>query len=359
MKIAIITQPLWDNYGGLLQNWALQQVLKRLGHDVVTVDLLIHRYPFFLRLNVGIKNIIKSIIPFMSFEKGKLERMNRSRHSEDFIKANIQTTERVDRYSDTLLDHYSVDCVLVGSDQVWRPRYNIFIYDMFLRFCKKKTYKKVAYACSLGVDCWEFTKRQTHKVKRLIRLFNHVSVREKSAVKLLYKNLGCLSSQVLDPTLLLTSEDYDILLNSNCEFCQKEYIAAYILNNSESTNKYLDKVSKENGDMEVKRFSADRKMSLSVPDWLQIIKGARFVITDSFHGVVFCLIFKKDFIVIENDSRGNSRFESLLSIVGLEDRIISQPNDFRKHDSVDWDNVELLLSKQRNISYEFIRQSLT
>ena len=209
MKIGILTQPLASNYGGILQNYALQVVLKRLGHDPYTIYY--GQGKFWDWVNIWIRYIVKVIIrhPGRKYRplnyNDFIHRCTRS-YMVDFVKENIQTTKHLGRnirYSQ--IEHYGFDAYVVGSDQVWRPIYNEgeLLGNMYLDFAKDiPSIKRISYAASFGVDNWnEYNKYQTNQCQELINLFDAVSVREGSGVDICKKYLKKDAVHLLDPTL--------------------------------------------------------------------------------------------------------------------------------------------------------------
>ena len=169
MKICILTQPLGHNYGGIMQNYALQKVLKKMGHDVWTEDrkpnqetllVKIKKVPF-IRFLFGKKRLEKTLTPSLS-EKAIIERNTRN-----FIKDNIQTTIPIYSSNKKELLKYNFDAYIIKSDQVWIPCYSYGLYNYFLDFTKGLNVKRIAYAASFGVDNWEFTDKQKKSVKNL------------------------------------------------------------------------------------------------------------------------------------------------------------------------------------------------
>ena len=209
-----------------------------------------------------------------------------------------------------------IDAFVVGSDQVWRPKYAPNLGDVFLGFVKTSGVRRISYAASFGVDHWEFSPKQTKFCSALAKRFNAVSVREESGVKICKENLGVDATWVLDPTLLLDKEDY-------AEICKdvpvetKQILAAYVLNIDDSILGLCKSIAKEKG-LELKVFSADTKAKISVPEWLAMFRDASYVVTDSFHGTAFSIIFGKEFKCLYNESRGSARFESLLNLYNSE-----------------------------------------
>lgn len=309
MRIGILTQPLKSNYGGILQNWALQQVLINLGHEPITIDFL-PRPSLYRFICSTIKSLILWLIPF---RRRKFIRWHykRSPLFEKFIESKIKKTDICHRYSMALVREYHLDALIVGSDQTWRPLYNRnVLYDMFLRFAKDFRGKKIAYAASFGVDQWEFTEEQTRICSSLVQLFDAVSVREESGVRLCREYLKINAIPALDPTLLVEKEAY-LELCSHIPERREIFLAAYVLDSSNEVEDVIKEESVKRG-MIVRRYSADANAELTVEEWISIFRDASFIVTDSFHGTVFSIIFGKPFRCVANIGRGNARFLDLL-----------------------------------------------
>ena len=312
MKIGILTLPFVNNYGGILQNYALQKVLKKMGHNPVTLDVGIRQTPMWIFFASLIKSAILFFIPQKRRPFAKSRKNGRSAVFDEFIQSQIQTTDRLDALNAKDIVKYKLDAIIVGSDQVWRPRYALNIEDYFLGFLKNDKIRRIAYAVSFGVDFWEYLPEQTGVCAALAKKFYAVSVREESAVRLCKENFDVEAVWNLDPTLLLDKEEY-------CEVCEdvpmigKNFLAAYVLNVNESILSLCKSIANDRG-LELKIFSADSQATFSVPEWLGMFRDASYVVTDSFHGTVFSIIFEKEFKCIYNENRGSSRFESLMKL---------------------------------------------
>lgn len=352
MKIAIVTQPLANNYGGIMQNYALQQALRKLGHDVTTIDYIPHTSVFRYLLS-WCKSLL--LFPFKS-KRRKFPKFvkvyERKEHMLSFIKKHISLTQTVTSYSSAILYKNNIDAVIVGSDQVWRPKYNRLIKDMYLRFVPQEV-RKVAYAASFGVDSWEYSSSLTKECAKYAQQLYKLSVREYSGIELCQRYLGVTAEFVLDPTLLLESEVYKRLFNDSSLY-KYPYLFAYILDIDSPKRDYVYKLAKMLNLQPIIYSAGDIK----VEEWLQTICYADYVVTDSFHGTAFSIIFKKDFTAITNPLRGNSRFVSLLNSVGLFDRIISENYDQMNLSAIDWGSVDAQLGAMRQQSFEFINNSL-
>lgn len=308
MRIGIITQPLYANYGGVLQNWALQQVLMKLGHEPITIDYLPTRSIKSFILST-IKSLILWFIP--SRRRKFLQRKYKRKYLfEGFIARHIKKTEVCYQYSMNYIEQYKLEALIVGSDQVWRPMYNDCLYDMFLQFAENFKGKKIAYAASFGVDNWEFSDEQTKICSSLIKQFDVISVREYSGKSLCKNYLGVDAVNVLDPTLLVSKNEY-IKLCVDIPVVKERFLAAYVLDSSDEVDKIIAEEASRRG-LIVRRYSADAKAELTVEEWIAIFRDASFVVTDSFHGTVFSILFENPFRCVANRDRGNARFEDLL-----------------------------------------------
>lgn len=239
-----------------------------------------------------------------------------------FLNDNISLTRpRTLWFQRDIVQKYKLDCIVVCSDQVWRPLYNRHIEDMFLDFLSGMELKRIVYAASFGTDEWEFTTNHTKNCAPLAQQFDAISVREASGMVLCINHLNIEATHVLDPTLLLTAEDYAGLCT---DIPRKEpFVLAYILEQNEEKLKMIQAFADSQG-LPYFIQSADAEVSDddSIELWLSRFRDAVYVITDSFHGTAFRINFKKDFFVFGNKGRGNSRFYSLLGLFELDNRII-------------------------------------
>ncbi len=381
MKIGILTQPLHSNYGGLLQNYALQQTLVRAGHEVETIDwgggsgfrAMLYR----MKVQV-LHTLLPNRYPLLKYMPNDKEKSIIQRNTHHFINTYINHTETIHSYegfvSQAAKGKY--DAYVVGSDQCWRPCYNAFLPSMFLDFVQDKQVKRIAYAASLGTDKWEFTPQQTAVCVPLAKKFDMVSVREDSGVKLCKENLGVDAVHVLDPTMLLTKEDYIQLIEKEKEPKSDGTLFNYILDPDAKKSAFIQKVAKAKGlkafqvlpkcQAEI-RTKEDVKKRIEdcvfpgVTTWLRAFMDAEMTIVDSFHGMVFSIIFNKPFWAIGNVSRGMSRFTSLLKMFHLEDRLLDADNlddvDFSK--PINWTMVNGILEEKRRECKSLLHKTLS
>lgn len=345
MKVAIITQPLRYNYGGLLQNYALQQVLIKMGHTPITFDQDIWNPPFSVKIKIIIRSLFAKSNPFKLFVKRNIRATSKARKIADFI--------RLER-------KYKPDAYIVGSDQVWRPKYNYLLDGCFLTFTDHP--KKVAYAASFGTDEWEYSKEETCRYANYLKDFKYVSVREQSAIVLCKQHFGVDAQHVLDPTLLLKAQDY-------LEICMPEtgkhekYLFTYILDTSIVKQEVVKAYCEKNGCEEVcggRNRNGEKERKLGVEEWLTYLSHASFVMCDSFHGTVFSILMHRPFAVLTNDERGNARLMSLLEILGLSNRLIVNFSDLEKvlNQEIKWETVDSKINSFRKSSLQWLSIAL-
>lgn len=372
MKTAIISLPLHSNYGGILQSYALQTVLRRMGHEPVSLDIdpyIVHCLPWW-----------KAIYKYPSRAIKKLWRprtviMRERKYNMDDKVIQKYTRQFVDRYIHRVLlqdagtlrnDGYGA--IVVGSDQVWRPRYfKGDIRDAFLRFAKDWDVKRIAYAASFGTDEWEFTPEQTSDCAELLGRFDAVSVREDSGVGLCRKYLHAEAQHVLDPTMLLSAGDYtELIENGGGTMDCQGGLMCYILDESPEKASFVDRLAKEkslvpfaaNGRAENRAAPLETRVQPPVEQWLRSFRDAEYVVTDSFHACIFSILFRKPFVAIGNPKRGMSRFRSLLGMFGLADRLVLSPEDSFSDADIDYDKVYRRLETLRGKSLAFLENNL-
>lgn len=353
MKIGILTQPLHANYGGLLQNYALQTVLKEAGHDSITLDWQniylppetdnIQQYKALFKYYIKLAVCKKTMQPKKPFDLFKDKYIN----STDKVKTSGGFRREVNKHN--------INVMLVGSDQCWRPIYCFpFLEQMYLNFINKKSgIRKLAYAASFGTDNWEYTEKETRKVSILAKDFDFISVREFSAIHLCNCHLGVTASHVLDPTLLLSKKHYEDVVERENTPVSPGDLYFYILDSTKEKSSLINKIAKELGLIPffVERIEQRKEnycgfsVSPSVFSWLRGFMDAKMVVVDSFHGMVFSIIFNKPFWVIGNKERGLARFQSLLMMFNLEDRIITDYNSIDYRKPIDWSSVNAKLSE--------------
>lgn len=354
MRIAILTQPLHNNYGGILQCYALQTVLEGMGHQVTVINrrwarpgmkLLAMRFASLAKCMVRRCSLGHKDIALMSpwaedYNIHKPSEAEEKRRTEirRFIKEYIHLTKPL-RSSEELRGYFTsntFDCIVVGSDQVWREIYSPCIEDFFLGFLPEDNNTlKITYAASFGTADSPISDEHLANCVGLSGRFSAISVREQSGVETMKNIFGHESKLVLDPTLLLTAKQYIFPLSQ----CPKGGLVSYILDETEEKGAVLQAVADatqlKQSKLRVMTTKYDDNSAIfpSIEEWLSEFAAADFIVTDSFHGCVFSIINHKPFIAIANRDRGLERFTSLLGTFGLTDRLVFDFNEFKQKES--------------------------
>lgn len=367
MKIGILTLPLHTNYGGILQAYALQTVLERMGHEVVVIDTPnIKSSPSLWTIG---KRIIKKLLG------RRVSLFLEKKYNKEFPIISQYTQLFVDKYihrkvvnTPEELQEDDFDAIVVGSDQIWRPIYYKNIENAYLAFAKDWNIKRIAYAASFGTDEWEYTPQQTARCGELLRMFDAVSVREASGVGLCMEHFGVEAMHVLDPTMLLNREDYIKLIESSQTPKSKGTMLNYILDETPEKKALIEQIAKDknlkpfrvNSRVEDHSAPLNERIQPSVEQWLRGFYDAEFVVTDSFHACVFSILFGKPFVVIGNKERGMTRFNSLLEIFDIKDRIVDNLKDVHTiiNTPIDWCKVNQIRTGLKIISVDFLNNNL-
>lgn len=376
MNIGILTLPLHTNYGGILQAYALQTVLNSLGHEAVLINLPVARENMKTRVIEFSKRLVKKFLLSKSVSLNAWPTEKEAKIIAQYITPFIQQHLRVIECPDKkyLLDvtvKEKLKGYVVGSDQVWRPAYSATVSSFFLDFLPDPEYIKISYAASFGIDIWPFTKENSTELGNLLKAFKAVSVREDSAVALCRTHWGVDAKLLLDPTLLLDKQDYMDLCQLQPDEDNKK-VMVYMLDKNLSKINIVKEVSKVLGLLvnevgakgkywDVGSKGIEKCIVPPVSEWIAGFMNAGFVVTDSFHGMVFSILFEKPFICIGNKTRGITRFTSLLKLLGLEDRLIYSLDDFNRdiiNKPIDYKSVNFIRQQEKIKSLSFLSKAL-
>lgn len=280
---------------------------------------------------------------------------------------------KLDTHNMNMMTIPKKDAFIIGSDQVWRCEYTrdyVSTPFFFLNFAEpEQRQRSIAYAASFGSDEWEGTPEETVECARLLKDFKAVSVREHSGIKICREFFGVNAVQMPDPTLLLEPEDYSRLIRRWwTRRLPKPSMAVYLLDETEEKKRLTQSVA-EQSELYPQQLTAHGdapramdRIPLSVPQWLRCIRDAECVLTDSFHGCVFAIIFNKPFVCLGNKARGSARFDSLLGTFGLQERLLTNPTAVQVAECmrtpIDWERVNFLRHSEQQRAYDFLKQNL-
>lgn len=361
MKIGIMTFHWATNYGAVLQAYALQTFLSAREHDAQIVDYRVESPQLWYR-----KWLSKTLRDCL----WKWELAYKKYLFKDFCKEYlICTPEIFHTIEDMGIISNRFDVLIAGSDQVWNPRWlsqDDGLFDSyFLSFAGDRTLR-ISYAASFGHSEMMTIKDEWQKIIReKLRDMHVISVRESSSIDLVYSLCGRDDVvQVIDPTLLLRHEYYEKLVGSSQK--RRKILFSYMLHGLESDSETVSHHICEMLNLKLLKCDAC-KTSLrngyilpSPIDWLRRIQDASFVVTNSFHGVVFCLLFHTPFVAIMINGQlesMNCRIIELLTSVGLNNRIVSSPEQITVGicaDKIEWDKVDRKIDILRAESIEFL-----
>lgn len=316
------------NFGAVLVGYAMERACYKLGYNPNTIHV-IPRNELFMKSGDSV---------FSDFRK-------------KFLNMTGICTSKVE-LKDCVNDLF--DKFVIGSDQIIRtPWHRDFIYYLDWVGGKKTL---CAYAASFGVSELGMNRREKAYAKRCLDRFDAFSVREHSGAKIMQNEFGINSPVVCDPTLLLTADEYQPIIDAyDCLPVEDEYLAYYFLDESREVlanfaEKYpiIDAYRDECGNFR------------SFGEWLHIIKNAEYVITDSFHGCVFSMIYQRQFIVLTTMERGNDRLGTLMQILG-QNRLVADRKNLNESlfaDKIDYETVDRNVGEWRTAGYEYLKNAL-
>lgn len=345
------------NYGQTLQAYALQMVLTEMGYDVEHVCFGTNRYPQ--------KSVLRAARDSIKMTKG--QRIVQSKF-DDFIRKNMKITHRLnsDKQVQKFILRNKPDFLICGSDQVWNP-YNIHPF-YFLADIGDESVRRVAYAVSTCDEKRKDKFLEYPKIKWWIRQINYLYVRENSGKRIIHDLYGVSSEVVLDPTLLLSGDEWIKKLTLKTQ--SEKYILCYAFNLTVEQKKIISQRANELNcriryGIPVKENDTDEELWSPI-DFLEAILNAEEVFTDSFHGTAFSLLFHKNVTIFDNGEDENSdpyynidRMNTLLELLGLNHRLWTKTNaNLIYREDIDFSMVDSILNKRRKECLLKLRRSV-
>lgn len=365
MKVSFITRHAISNYGSLLQTIATQAVLQKLGYDSEVVD--------YIRRDEEYKSIAKLLLqkndkwntsPFKKLVYLAIQSPEyyiSGKKFEAFRKKHLILSPRYTSLTELKQNPPEADIYLTGSDQVWGPiGSDSFDKAYFMDFLPQGR-KAVAYAGSFGKTA--FSADTLEQYKSMLSKYDTLTVREQSAVQLLQKMGFQGAIQVLDPTLLITADEWSKLITENIH---KNYVLIYQLHSNPEMCAYA-KTFAEKVNLPLIRITPTLHQILqggkpkylpAVSGFLGYIKNAAYMITDSFHGTAFAINFNTQFVTVVPHETG-TRNQSILELTGLTDRILKDYNDFHFiQQKINYTPVNTAVEKARKKSVQVLKEML-
>ncbi|MDD2495643.1 MAG: polysaccharide pyruvyl transferase family protein [Tissierellia bacterium] len=348
-KVGILTFHFSNhNYGAVLQAFASYVILKKYGYSPTIINLLPVK-----------DNTIKSF--FKSFLTGSIK-------FELFRKRYLKQTKKIFTLENLRKLNEYFDIFYVGSDQIWRPSMaKSLLEHYFLDFVDEEKIK-ISYAVSFGINEWNEDEKLTNSIKYLISRFDKVLVREIQGVEICSNKFNIKAECVLDPTLLLSKDDYVELLNLKDRNKKSKFIGIYLLSDKELKGDISKKINSQLCEPHINMYGNIINLFgfnifhfNHVRTWLNHILNSELIITDSFHCMVFSIIFKRNFIIINNKYRGNNRILNLLEPLNLMSRFCEKPETFdltKYLTPIDFDSISIKLSKEITNSITLLLRGL-
>lgn len=347
------------NYGGVLQCYALQQTLVEAGYDVEIINYENSYFKkFYSPLYISKPFFRKTLYMIYAFP----QKCKRKIKFADFRKTYLQESSLyTSKNIDTVDGKY--DAIVVGSDQVW----NLILTDndenYFLPFVNKS--KKIAYAASIGLK--EIPQELKNKYRSLIKGFEKISVREESAANIINELTEKRPQVCIDPVLLLGEKSWNFIANDSQLLAGEKYILVYKINKS-ICYKAAKRLQEETG-LKVVVIKPDktcdrsfrRYKCLSPVEFVSLFSRAQYIVTDSFHGTVFSILFEKKFAYYRDQSKDNRnvRILNLLDSLGINNRCKDIVEDVLKVvEEIDYSSVNAKLEVQREISRNYLLNSI-
>lgn len=383
-RVGIITLHGYSNYGNKLQNYATQEVLKSLGCDSITIandvsinqDRKIQIYNKLKRLSfkrmvnhtyIAMKKLRQKVYLTNTEKKETLLTNKRIERFKKFTKDNIIESDYIINERNVSKDfHNEFDYFIVGSDQVWNPYYinNSSIY--FLTFAPKR--KRIAYSASFGIS--QLPEAFTQFYKERISQFEHISVREEVGADIVRDLIGRSVEVLIDPTLMLDKNEWLEIASKSKHKPTKSYILTYFLGEeSEKIKGFVDNLSYKY-DLEIVKLEEgsgiikdELRYTTGPGEFIDYVNSAKVILTDSFHGTVFSILFEKPFISFSRNDASysmniSSRLDTLLRKFQLEDRKWDNIKESNNIMEIDFSNVPKILKREREKAYKYLRVAL-
>ena len=361
MNIGILTFHCAINYGAILQCYALQEVVKKLGHDISVIDYcpyyLKRPYRLFFSERIYGHSIIGNLRMLLRECLAIPTRYKRNKSFLRFVKSNIHLKKMHNNLTASPFDVY-----IIGSDQIWNAGITDGMDPIYWGTDKLFNNKKrISYAASVG-NIKSIKQLPPESVKEALKNFSAVSVREQSLAEYISDQIGIPAQLVLDPVLLAGKGIFEKFISSRKP--HKPYLLLFSLWSNEAATTFAKKIAKDKG-LEFKSIISNHESfrdssvitSASPEEFLSHIYNATYVISTSFHGTAFAVLFQKDFnVYCDNDDIGE-RMYSLLDMINQQERLVDNKQNF-KTSSIDWVAVDSILNTKREESILFLTQAL-
>lgn len=357
-KVAILTWHYFCNFGSALQAFALQSIIEKLGYDSKFLNYRDFKYGRSNSKKQKLQSLIHELFankialfsyPFQHFQQKKMKQTRI-----------VSTVEEVTEISK------SFDIVICGSDQIWAPNVLNLVY--LLKYVPDEV-RKISYAASIGLNGIPESLVQTYR--DALQRFYAISIREEKGRGLLRERCGIEAKVVLDPTLLLEKKQWEQIERPVAKLKVKKYLFCYFLNENHNYRNCVEQFAKGN-DMNIVGWSANKQdvawmtilNRIGPCEFLWLIHNAFGIVTDSYHGTIFSILYHKKFITIERFNENdaicqNSRIDQLRYNFSLSDEIVPQCLPLKlSFVETDYSLIEKRLEELRKDSFDYLKKSL-
>ena len=383
MKVALAINYDYHDYGGMLQAFATQRFLTKNGIDSDAInfdnlkgDINKRKWRYFLSniFDISIvkekSKLIEKKLKQKSNEKLKSGMAERDAAFDEFCKSHFKVSRAFESWEDIAkASRNEYDAVVVGSDQLWLPS-NIMA-DYYTLNWVPQDVRKIAYATSFGIGSIpaKYSKIYSHYLKRI----NYLSARETSGQDIIKKLAGRDVQLVNDPALLLDADGWNEVI-SNELLIKEKYVFCYFMGNNPEQRNFVRKLANKKGLKVVALLHLDQYIAtdeyyvdmapwhVSPADFVNLVKNAECVCTDSFHGTVFSIIYSRPFFTFKRFNKKaslstNTRITSLLTRLGLMDRLVLDMDCEQTFD-IDWNKIQSGVSQFREASSEYLLNAI-
>ena len=350
----------FTNYGSALQTWALNQAIKKLGYTPVLIDYCpdiladkdpLNPYKNMWDQNEESKRMVEMTLPAIRINYEKFDRF----YHQCFNRTNKQYNSQ--NFEKNLHDE-RVDGFICGSDTIFCPDEFGFDDGYYANYPSMQR-NSVSYAASFGDP--HFTDETYKILNERIKNFKALGIRENQMIPYLKQHTTVPVQRTIDPTLLLAPYDYDSIIDAESD--HDKYLLLYSRRYSQQMETYAERLAKEKGwkiiEISLRAINTERghimRYDAGVEEFLSLVKHAEYVVTNSYHGMIFSVQFRRPFVVFTREQCDN-KIEELLHLFGLQDRMMGTGEE--KPTAIDYDYVHERIKTERDLSFAFLKEEL-
>ena len=366
-KIGTITFHSSYNYGSHLQAYALQEFIKKISNEPIDYKIINLRTQIQKNMykNIFEKNDIKSKLKSFLFLKYKKQLFDKASNYEKFLSEKLQVTEEYNTYEELMNENFDYDYYISGSDQLWNLNAKDFDWSNYLEFVKKG--KKISYSASFGPIAQRWSNDEKERVKKDLEQFDCLSVREKGSYDNVFELTKRKPEMHIDPTMLLEKNDWLKIIGDK-PILKKDYILFYDLKGKKEDLRLVKEISKKmkmpvviTKYMSMKiHFSNFEKHYYCGPiEFLNLLYNSKLVLSSSFHGNVFSVIFNKPFFAL--NGKNDFRISTMLDKFKLSDRSITLnelEEKLKNVYNIKFSDAQKIFNIERKKSEEYLKKAL-